>query len=417
MGVKGGYASIDGVYESETRSLKDLKGECIVIDTQGLLHRMMRENIKNPYEFYLQMINFIEKMKKYETIPVFVFDGITQLVKSQKNTNIRQKANLSLKNILKEIIDTEKSDSEKSDTEKSDSEKSDSEKSDTEKSDSEKSDSEKSDTEKSDTEKSDSEKSASEKSDSEKSDKITTLIKKACNIPLWVINECKKLFDSLDCVYIHIDNYEGDQIMAEIIKSNLIKYVYSEDFDMLLFDIPYVLKSLDYINDTFKLYNKQKILEVLNVSTEELIDIAFLTGTDFNCRLYKSTFNSNLKIIQEYKTIENFKANLKNINSERKEGCKILLPTYNFDDELVKSYFTLKNIDCVTTTEIKSKLDNYFDKKSKNKNDISSMDVSNMDNIKKCFTKLKSIKLTDYISYKYTLKLSNYCKMHFGIIV
>ena len=234
---------------------------------------------------------------------------------------------------------------------------------------------------------------------------------------MWIINECKNLFDSLDCVYIHIDNYEGDQIMAEIIKSNLIKYVYSEDFDMLLFDIPYVLKSLDYINDTFKLYNKQKILEVLNVSTEELIDIAFLTGTDFNCRLYKSTFNSNLKIIQEYKTIENFKANLKKINLERKEGCKILLPTYNFDDELVKAYFTLKNIDSVTTTEIKSKLDNYFDKKSKNKNDIFGIDVSNMDNIKKCFTKLKSIKLTDYISYKYTLKLSNYCKMHFGIIV
>ena len=371
MGVKGGYSSINGFYKSETRSLKDLKGEVIVIDTQGLLHRMMRENIKNPYEFYLQMINFIEKMKKYETIPVFVFDGITQLVKSQKNTNIRQKANLSIKTILKEDIDTE------TETEKSD----------------------------------------SENSDSEKSDKLTTLRKKACNIPLWVVNECKKLFDSLDCVYIHIDNYEGDQIMAEIIKSNLIKYVYSEDFDMLLFDIPYVLKSLDYINDTFKLYNKQKILEVLNVSTEELIDIAFLTGTDFNCRLYKSTFNSNLKIIQEYKTIENFKANLTKINSERKEGCKILLPTYNFDDELVKSYFTLKNIDCVTTTEIKSKLDNYFDKKSKNKNDISSMDVSNMDNIKKCFTKLKSIKLTDYISYKYTLKLSNYCKMHFGIIV
>ena len=375
MGVKGGYSSIDVVYKSEIHSLKDLKGEVIVIDTQGLLHRMMRENIKNPYEFYLQMINFIEKMKIYETIPVFVFDGIPHLVKNQKNTSTRQKANLSLKNILKEIIDTEKSDTEKSDTEKSDTEKSDTEK------------------------------------------KITTLRKKACNIPLWVINECKNLFDSLDCVYIHINNYEGDQIMAEIIKSNLIKYVYSEDFDMLLFDIPYVLKSLDYINDTFKLYNKQKILEVLNVSTEELIDIAFLTGTDFNCRLYKSTFNSNLKIIQEYKTIENFKANLTKINLERKEGCKILLPTYNFDDELVKNYFTLKNIDSVTTTEIKSKLDVYFDKKFKNKNDIAILDVSNMDNIKKCFTKLKSIKLTDYISYKYSLKLSNYCKMHFGIIV
>jgi hypothetical protein len=392
MGVKGGYSSIDGVYESEIHSLKDLKGEIIVIDTQGLLHRMMRENIKNPYEFYLQMINFIEKMKKYETIPVFVFDGITQLVKSQKNTNIRQKANLSLKTILKEEIDTE-----------------------TEKSETEKSETEKSETEKSETEKSDSEKSDTKKIDSEK--KITTLRKKACNIPLWVINECKNLFDSLNSIYIHIDNYEGDQIMAEIIKSNLIKYVYSEDFDMLLFDIPYVLKSLDYINDTFKLYNKQKILEVLNVSTEELIYIAFLTGTDFNCRLYKSTFDSNLKIIQEYKTIENFKANLTKINLERKEGCKILLPTYNFDDELVKDYFTLKNIDSITTTEIKSKLDNYFDKKSKNKNNIAIFDGSNMDNIKKCFTKLKSIKLTEYISYKYSLKLSNYCKMHFGIIV
>ena len=366
MGVKRGYSSIDAVYESETRSLKELQGEPIVIDTQGLLHRMMRENIKNPYEFYLQMINFIEKMKKYQTIPVFVFDGHTQLVKSQKNTNIRKKAQLNLKNILKE----------------------------------------------------DSEKRDSEKSESNHSDKMATLSKKACNIPLWIINECKNLFDSLDCIYIHIDNYEGDQIMAEIIKSNLIKYVYSEDFDMLLFDIPYVLKRLDYINDTFKLYNKQKILEVLNVSTEELIYVAFLTGTDFNCRLYKSTFNSNLKIIQKYKTIKNFKDNFEKINTENKEGCKILLPIYNFDDELVKAYFTLENIDGVTTIEIKSKLDNYFDKKSKNKNDSTiNVSDSDMDNIKKCFTKLKYINLTDYISYKYTLKLSNYCKMHFGIIV
>jgi len=369
MGVKRGYSSIDEFYVSEFLSLKDLKGEAIVIDTQGLLHRMIRENINNPYEFYLQMINFIEKMAKNQIIPIFVFDGITNLDKTSKSIIMRRKAKAELNQLL---VDSENTDSEKID---------------------------------------------SENTDSEKPDKITILKKKASNIPMWIINECKHLFNSLDCIYIHINNYEGDQIMAQIIKHNLIKYVYSEDFDMLLFDIPYVLKSLDYINDIFKLYIKKNLLVALDVSSLEIIDIAFLTGTDFNCRLYKSSFKSNLEIIKKYRTIENFKDNLETINLEREEGSKILLPTYNFDFKLVKDYFTLENIDDATITVINSKLDSYFDKKTKNQNDDTNtdIDVINTDNIIRCFEKLKMFKLTDYINYKYTLKLHNYCKLHFGI--
>ena len=362
MGIKGGYITVDEFYKNESINLKDLTGESIVIDTQGLLHRMIRENIYNSYEFYLQMINFIEKLKRFDIKPIFVFDGTSQLVKSPKNSNMRKKAKDTLNILLeepKEQIDSEKSDSD------------------------------------------------NEKSDNEKSDKITILKKKASNIPIWIINECKKLFDSLDCIYIHVDNYEGDQIIAQIIKSNLIKYVYSEDFDMLLFDIPYVLKSLDYINNTFKLYNKIKVLESLNISSSQLIDVAFLTGTDFNCGLYKSTFNSNLEIIKEYVTIENFKSNLIKINSKRKEGCMIILPSYNFDYKLVKNYFTLENIDDKTNISINFKLDSYCD--------IISNIITNKNNISKCFEKLKVISLSSYINYKYSLKLSNYCKAHFGI--
>jgi hypothetical protein len=358
MGIKRGYSTVDEFYKSESINLKDLTDETIVIDTQGLLHRMIRENISNKYEFYLQMINFIEKFKRFNIKLIFVFDGKTNLVKSEKTINMRKKAQVNLNKLLEE--NDEQNDSE---------------------------------------------------NNKEKSDKLTILKKKACNIPIWIINECKKLFDSLDCIYIHVDNYEGDQIIAQIIKSNLIKYVYSEDFDMLLFDIPYVLKSLDYINNTFKLYNKIKLLESLNISSSQLIDVAFLTGTDFNCGLYKSTFNSNLEIIKEYVTIENFKSNLIKINSKRKEGCMIILPSYNFDYKLVKNYFTLENIDDKTNISINSKLDTYFDIKYKyNKNDL-----IKINDILKCFEKLKTISVSSYINYKYSLKLTNYCKEHFGI--
>ena len=372
MGIKRGFATIEEYYTPESINLKDLKEEYIVIDTQGLLHRMIRENINNKHEFLLQMINFLEKFERFKIRPIFVFDGKTNLVKSPKNINMRKKAESHL-NILLDFTKEQEINTTERET------------------------------------------------NTEIIDKISTLKKKSLNIPIWIINECKDLFDSLDCIYIHSYDYEGDQIMSQIIKSNLIKYVYSEDFDMLLFDIPYVLKSLDYNNDKFKLYNKVKLLEALELSSEQLIDVAILTGTDFNCGLYKSTFKSNLEIIKQYETIDNFKSNLETINLNRKEGFKILLPTYNFDYNLVTKYFTLKNIDYTTILLIKSKIGSYLDKKSKYNNETENnskvVNETNVTNVNKYFEKIKTINLSSYSTYKYTLKLSNYCKEHFGIVI
>ena len=363
MGVKKGYVYLNKF--SKSINFEALYNEIIAIDFNGLLHRFMRKNISNKNHYILEIINVIEKFNKYNIIPLFVIDGKPIPEKKNKNKKIREKA--------MDILDTLSNNNQEQDEKD--------------------------------------EKDEQDEKDDSQQDKKNKLIKKSISITREDIEKCKDILKKLDCFYIHINNYEADTILALLVKFKIIKYVYSEDFDMCLYsDIKYILKSLDYDKDTFKFYDKNEILTLLNISPSEFIDIGFLTGTDFNHGLYKSTIDTNLELIRKYKTVENIILNIEIININRPENCKILIPTYNFNYELVRDIFNLNNINEKTYIKVLKYNNEYNISRNEHKNTLSNLFSINiiLDYIE-CIT-------TDIISKnKYCKKIINYCQRHFGI--
>ena len=367
MGGNKGYTFIVNTYKNKNKKieeihLKTLHGNIIAVDFTGMLHRFARQNIHNENHYILEVINIIEKFKQYNIIPLFVIDGRPIPEKTITGKKIKQKKQDILNKLLNE-----------------------------------------------NTKEAATEEEATEEDTTE--EKINKLKKRCFSIRKEDIDKCKNIFDKLNCLYIHINNYEADPILSLLVKLNIAKYVYSEDFDMCLYtDIKYILKGLDYNNNTIKLYDKKDILQNLNITSSQLIDIAFLTGTDYNYGLYKSTMDSNLELIKTYETIEKFILNIDLINIDRKENCKILIPTYNFNYELVRSIYTLKNVHESVSSNIIKYMNNYNSSIKKNKNTM-----NNIFNVKSILEYITSITEDTFVINKYSGKLINYCKLHFGI--
>jgi 5'-3' exonuclease len=357
MGIKKGNMFVQKHLEDEIKHLKDLSNIYIGIDFCGMLHRFIRDNIDIPDNYILQLINIIEKFKSCGIIPIFVIDGSYVIEKTNKlkinrlvaKDKLQRLQSLSCKSNIEIDIDKEKK-----------------------------------------------------------------LKHKSLSVTKEHIRKCKEIFSKLDCICIHIYNYEADAILALLSKLNIIEYVYSEDFDMFLYtDIKYILQGLDYNTNTFKVYSKQKLLNTLNITSQQLIDIAFLTGTDYNCGLYKSTLQSNLDLIRIYETFENIIKNIDLINLDRKVNCKILLPKYNFNYEFVRQIFTLENIDNNVYYELFNMTDSY----TKNLRPEKKNTLSNFFKVKNVLEVIQQITQDSYMIKKYSEKVIAYCHLHFGITI
>ena len=382
MGVKKGYVFLNKF--TKIINFEDLDNEIIAIDFNGLLHRFMRKNISNKNHYILEIINVIEKFNKYNIIPLFVIDGKPIPEKNNKNKKIREKALDILDRILNNNDNVNVNDNVKDNDNQN-----------------------KEDILNDKIE----EDILNDDNNDSKNDKKNKLIKKSISITKEDIEKCKDLLKKLDCFYIHINNYEADTILALLVKFKIIKYVYSEDFDMCLYnDIEYILKSLDYDKDTFKFYDKKEILTILNISSSEFIDIGFLTGTDFNHGLYKSTMDTNLELIKKYKTIENVILNIDSININRPENTKILIPTYNFNYVLVRDIFNLNNINEKTYVKVLKYNNEYNISRNQKKNTL-----SNLFGIKSILDYIDCISSDIISKNKYCKKIINYCHRHFGI--
>ena len=188
---------------------------------------------------------------------------------------------------------------------------------------------------------------------------------------------------------------------------------------MFLYDINYILKDLDFDKDTFKLYIKEDILNELNITQAELILSSFITGTDYNCGIYKATMESSIELNKNYgpfKTLDDFISTLPRINNDREDNHKILIPSYNFIDkyELVINIFTLNN----TKTYTRTSIINFINEKAKYmKTETNKNTLSNFFNVIYVLEYIQSITQDSYLIQKYREKIIKYSKNHFGFTI
>lgn len=121
-----------------------------------------------------------------------------------------------------------------------------------------------------------------------------------------IIESSKKLLELMGLPYVQAKT-EGEAQASYMVAQKDAWAVVSQDYDCLQFGATRMLKN-------FKLSSKQskdlqviyleKTLKELNVTREQLVDIAILVGTDFNEGIHGIGPKKGLKLIQKYKNLE-----------------------------------------------------------------------------------------------------------------
>ena len=75
---------------------------------------------------------------------------------------------------------------------------------------------------------------------------------------------------------------ESDQLCAYLVKHNYAWACMSDDMDMFLYGCPRVLRHMSLAKHDVVFYDTEKILADLDMSQDTFLDIAVLSGTDYN---------------------------------------------------------------------------------------------------------------------------------------
>lgn len=275
MGIKGLNKLITrfSPLSTSTINIADLKGSKVAIDSEILLHKFRNfDNSKNSHIY--GFINNINTFLKNGVLPIYVFDGVPNMAK-QKNAILKRSQSKEFLN--KKIVDLENEFIEKLGN-----------------------------------------KNSFEHIGDDINDILYKLMKsqsKVSNVTKSHRNECKYLLKLLGIPYI-VAMEDAEALCVSLQFNGLVDYVYSDDTDV----IPYFISC--YINDekidkpinilrgkcnfgTLECLNITKILEDLELTPKEFVDLCILCGCDFCEGLYKVGPMNAYKHIKQHKNIEN----------------------------------------------------------------------------------------------------------------
>ena len=147
--------------------------------------------------------------------------------------------------------------------------------------------------------------------------------------------------------------HEAESLASSLALEKHIKSVWSADTDTYALGAPLVVKNFKYIDNTLVIESvyTPNILKNLNLSYCEFRDFCILLGTDFNNRICKMGPVSSLKLIKQYRNIENIqkafpKIDFSILNHEmvRRElsPYKTLYKNEDFKIKLNKDLFDVK---------------------------------------------------------------------------
>ena len=220
----------------------------VTIDTSLYLYKYIRTEKLNPSISFISLFKKqIIKLLKHKIIPIYIFDGVPDNLKSdtmckrleKKNNNILKLNNLSdidictLSDIDKKILD----------------------------------------------------------------DKIIKLSIQSTYVTQKDIITLQKYFDSIKISYI-ISPCESDVLCAKLVQSGYADACLSEDMDILIYGCNILIKT--YYGKYF-IYNYDNIIKKINITSNQLCKFATLLGSDYSrCANPKIFANDLLDICKKY---------------------------------------------------------------------------------------------------------------------
>ncbi|XP_028673296.2 probable flap endonuclease 1 homolog [Erpetoichthys calabaricus] len=127
------------------------------------------------------------------------------------------------------------------------------------------------------------------------------------------VQNCQKLLDLLGVPYIQAPS-DGEAMCAHLVKTGEVDAVASEDMDTLAFGSSLLIRQLNAKKGSDVIeYCLPKLLEVLNLTQEQFVDLCILLGCDYCEKIRGLGPKKALTLIQQHKSIEDV---LLNINRE-----------------------------------------------------------------------------------------------------
>lgn len=128
-------------------------------------------------------------------------------------------------------------------------------------------------------------------------------------------DESKKLLDLMGIPWLEAV-HDGEAQASVMVQKGMAFACASQDFDSLLFGAHRLIRNLtitgrrklprkkEYVEVSPELISLESNLNQLNITREQLVDLAILVGTDFNPGIKGVGPKTALKLIKEYKTLE-----------------------------------------------------------------------------------------------------------------
>lgn len=183
--------------------------------------------------------------------------------------------------------------------------------------------------------------------------------------------DIKNLFNLFNIPFIHA-GVEAEMICAALVKLGIADYCIGNDMDLFALGCPRIIRNINFRDDFVDVYYLDTILDNLELSYAEFVDLCISLGSDYTGRLGGVKNYHILEFIQKYKSIENILANIDNINNNllgclTDDGQQRVLhvpETFNFIDAraIFATEFTIDQINSMTSFPLNDMYENCANK-------------------------------------------------------
>ena len=118
------------------------------------------------------------------------------------------------------------------------------------------------------------------------------------------IQSSMELFDLMGVPYVIADG-EAEALCAKLSKLELVDACVSEDTDILPNGGAYFIRNFNPDKNNVEEYSLGKILETLEITYEQFLDLCILCGCDYTCKIYGIGPITAFKLIKSYHDLDN----------------------------------------------------------------------------------------------------------------
>ena len=173
------------------------------------------------------------------------------------------------------------------------------------------------------------------------------------------VNNVKKLLSLMGISYIQADG-EAEGYASELCKMGYVDGVVTEDMDSLAFGTPLLVRSnIDKTikrKDVLSTINMEKVLEGMNISFDEFLDICIMSGCDYCENIKGIGPNKSYQNIKEHKTIEKFVESYKKVDTDYIEKVKTSRELFKIYDKKILEKDIKKSASLINPGELKTYL-------------------------------------------------------------